>query len=324
MGLHSSIDHTGLTGVPATLSFGSNSNSVAIANAPGASPSNSRADHVHLGVTSISHTSNAFTGPVTLVAGTSVAIVSPSSGTFEIISSATGGGGGAHAASHENGGADEIDVTGLVGAGGGGGGGTGGRYPVQEKLGGHSNVNSLAASFDTAPTDGNIIIMTIESEGTTNVTSIVQTNVTWTKLAESTASTAPHSEIWKGVVAAGAGTLCTVNWSGTAQCGWFASEWSGLAGTLDQSASVTNVASQYIPIITPTDAAALVVTGAAFSTFGGNFDVFSGPLLSRFTASALVAQTHGTAWGFPGIQSMYGLLVNPRSGTFSGVTISIV
>jgi len=88
---HSSIDHTGLTGV-STLSFGSNSNSVAIANAAGASSSNSRADHVHLGVTSISHTSNTFAGPVTLVAGANVGITSPTSGTYRIDGGAAGGG----------------------------------------------------------------------------------------------------------------------------------------------------------------------------------------------------------------------------------------
>jgi len=88
---HSSIDHTGLTGV-STLSFGSNSNSVAIANAAGASPSNSRADHVHLGVTSISHTSNTFSGPVTLVAGANIGITSPSSGTYRIDGGAGSGG----------------------------------------------------------------------------------------------------------------------------------------------------------------------------------------------------------------------------------------
>jgi hypothetical protein len=91
MGLHSSIDHTGLTGV-STLSFGSNVNSVGTANTMGASPSNTRADHVHIGVTSIAHTSNAFVGGVTLVAGANVGITSPSSGTFRIDGGASGGG----------------------------------------------------------------------------------------------------------------------------------------------------------------------------------------------------------------------------------------
>ena len=93
MGQHSSIDHTGLTGV-STLSFGSNSNSVSAINAPGASPSNSRADHVHLGVTSIAHTSNTFSGPVTLTAGANVGITVPASGSFRIdVNTASGGGG---------------------------------------------------------------------------------------------------------------------------------------------------------------------------------------------------------------------------------------
>lgn len=90
---HSTLNHTGLTGV-STLSFGSNSNSVAIANAPGASSSNTRADHVHLGVTSLAHTSNTFSGPVILTAGTNVGITVPATGTYRIDVNAAGGGGG--------------------------------------------------------------------------------------------------------------------------------------------------------------------------------------------------------------------------------------
>lgn len=74
-----------------TSSFGSNVNAVGEANAPGAHASNSRADHVHLGVRSVSHSSNTFSGPVTLTASGVLGITSPTPGTFNL--SATGGSG---------------------------------------------------------------------------------------------------------------------------------------------------------------------------------------------------------------------------------------
>jgi hypothetical protein len=74
-------------------SFGSNSNQVSYANAPGASTDSSRADHVHLGVTSVSHASNTYSGPVILAPGANVGITSPTPGTFAIHSSASGGSG---------------------------------------------------------------------------------------------------------------------------------------------------------------------------------------------------------------------------------------
>lgn len=72
--------------------FGSNSNQVSTFNAPGAGSNTSRADHIHRGVSSVSHSSNTFYGDVTLAAGTGVGITSPSSGTLTFHS--TGGGSG--------------------------------------------------------------------------------------------------------------------------------------------------------------------------------------------------------------------------------------
>jgi hypothetical protein len=58
-----------------TASYGSNSNDVASAGAPGASTLISRADHVHRGVTAIAHSSNTLYGTVTLTTpGNTVAI----------------------------------------------------------------------------------------------------------------------------------------------------------------------------------------------------------------------------------------------------------
>jgi hypothetical protein len=60
---------------PPGTSFGSNSNSVGSANAPGASSSNSRADHVHQGVHQLtSNGSNALVGDVNVAAGSGIAV----------------------------------------------------------------------------------------------------------------------------------------------------------------------------------------------------------------------------------------------------------
>jgi hypothetical protein len=89
---HSNIDHTGLTGV-STLSYASNANAVSSVSAAGASTLVSRADHVHLGVRSISHTSNTYSGPIILTNSGIVGITSPTPGTLNISAAATGGSG---------------------------------------------------------------------------------------------------------------------------------------------------------------------------------------------------------------------------------------
>jgi len=76
-----------------STSYGSNSNAVASANDGGASTLASRADHVHLGVRSLAHSSNSFSGPVILTASGTLGITSPTPGTYNL-SAGTGGGGG--------------------------------------------------------------------------------------------------------------------------------------------------------------------------------------------------------------------------------------
>ena len=73
---HNSIDHTSV--VASALSFGSNANSVSSVSAAGASGSVSRADHVHVGVTSLTHSSNTWSGPITLVAEGAIGITKSS------------------------------------------------------------------------------------------------------------------------------------------------------------------------------------------------------------------------------------------------------
>jgi hypothetical protein len=200
----------------------------------------------------------------------------------------------------------------------GGGGSTGWRYPVQDKQASNNNTSSQNVTMNSTPTNGNLLIIVTESEGAANVSSITQTNVTWTKVAESTASTTPHCEVWKGVVAASAGTSVTVAWGSSTYCCFHVSEWSGVTGTLDQSAVLTTQANQYLPIITPTSQTALVISGGAQSTYGSDFGAIACPVLLKFAGA-----TMASAFGFPGTTAIGGAWPNSHGGTFSGVTVSL-
>lgn len=78
-----------------SVSFGSNSNEVSGANAPGASPAASHADHVHLGVTSLTHASNTLSGPLTFQTAGSLGIVLTAPNTLLLTAGSGEGGGGA-------------------------------------------------------------------------------------------------------------------------------------------------------------------------------------------------------------------------------------
>lgn len=82
--------HPALAG--SSTSFGSNSNSVGTANSAGASSSNSRADHIHKGVSSLAKAgSAALVGDVTLTGGSNVTLTQAGN---DISIASTGGGGG--------------------------------------------------------------------------------------------------------------------------------------------------------------------------------------------------------------------------------------
>lgn len=95
------LSATGDTGVIWTpesaggsVSYGSNSNEVSFANAPGTISLAAHADHVHRGVTSVSHSSNTYTGPVTLETEGSLYIVRSAANTYRFGSTGTAAGGG--------------------------------------------------------------------------------------------------------------------------------------------------------------------------------------------------------------------------------------
>ena len=140
---HNTIDHTGITGV-STVSYASNANAVSSTAAGGAATTVSRGNHVHLGVRQLAHTSNTFTGNITLTASGSLGITMPSAGTLNF---------------------NAVDTT---GGGSGSGSGAGTLLALKEEKAAHtySTTSSTLADVDatnmavtfTAPASGNILV----------------------------------------------------------------------------------------------------------------------------------------------------------------------
>ena len=116
---------------------------------------------------------------------------------------------------------------------------------VQSKTGTAVASTTISLTMDSAPTNGNFLVIAIGTLSSSNdrVSSITQTNVTWTKAISVANSSIAESEVWYGVASASAGTGITVNLAAalTARC--VVAEYSGVAtsGALDKTASTTNI-----------------------------------------------------------------------------------
>lgn len=78
-------------------------------------------------------------------------------------------------------------------------------------------VNTLQVTLTSTPTQSNLLILTIgifDYFTLNTVTSITQTNVTWTKQTQKQAYDQYDSEIWAGVVGSNPSTSITVNFTG--------------------------------------------------------------------------------------------------------------
>lgn len=202
-------------------------------------------------------------------------------------------------------------------------GATGVRYPVQTASVASASGTTRAPAFGSAPTNGNTLLMVTVAEGSTSVSGISQTNVTWTNLTTASAGVNPVLELWKGVVSASAGTTATVTWSGTEFHCCIMMEWSGLAGTLSNSATrhvTTDAAGVHpIPLLTPSNVTDLIIAAASSSSNGTTFSNFVG----AFMAIVETGRTLGVAWGFPGAAAAYGNMIGGNSATATGLTASI-
>jgi len=164
----------------------------------------------------------------------------------------------------------EFDTTTIVAtSSGGGGSGAGGlSIPnmVQYKTSGTGNV-ALTLTMDTAPTDGNVIVLGSFSNGNAGLSTVVQTNVTWTKMLTGTAIVSTKMEIWIGKVAASAAALITITRAG-GNAIWSVIEVSGVTvtPTLGQSKEETFSNPPKVPIALPGTAAGRFICMAAMGT----------------------------------------------------------
>jgi hypothetical protein len=176
--------------------------------------------------------------------------------------------------------------------------------PIQDVNGGAviANGGTLTVS---APANGNLCVLTSRAGAAANaITSITQTNVTWTKAIDETASTL-YAGIWKGIVSGGAGgTTLTIN-SGGAGVRVDFTEWSGFAVSIPTDATGTN-----------TNTSSTTSTGTISPTAGF-------PELIIATGNITTGLSSGPTGGFTALstsnvqhQSAY-LVVSSTSGTYS-------
>jgi len=114
---------------------------------------------------------------------------------------------------------------------------------VQFKSGTGASVTSLAVTPDTAPANGNLMVIGIAYSSATasKVTSITQTNATWTRAIQKNNSlgAAVSADLWYSENAASAGTTITINLGSSLNIAATYLEYSGCAasGSLDKTAS---------------------------------------------------------------------------------------
>ncbi|MGD0175795.1 MAG: carboxypeptidase-like regulatory domain-containing protein [Candidatus Bathyarchaeia archaeon] len=158
---------------------------------------------------------------------------------------------------------------------------------------------TIAVTIGWTPLAGNVLIAVVGTNVYT-VTSITQTNVTWTFQKSSTYSNA-HVEIWYGVIGASPDTSVTVNLSGTVN-GGIANicEFSGMltSGFLDKTAS--DAWPTALPIKTGTTATTtqavelliggtqLAATSIGHSGPANGFTMFDGAYINTYYSSGFL------------------------------------
>jgi len=114
---------------------------------------------------------------------------------------------------------------------------------IQFKSGSGAGVTSLVITPDTAPTDGNLQVVTVAYNSATasKVTSISQTNATWTRAIQknNTGGGAISADIWYAENTTSPGTTVTINLGSSLNIAATYLEYSGVAtaSSLDKTAS---------------------------------------------------------------------------------------
>jgi hypothetical protein len=298
-------------------SFGSNATEVGNASAGGSSSSNSRADHVHKGVHSLTAAgSNALYGDVNVAAGSGIA-VTQSGQTVTITNTGTSSGGGSGTLTT----IEEVDgnptssaVTKLVLPNGtlsyvgtvatytpaASAGGTTFPTIVQAKTAGTA---ATSLTLDATPVSGHSLVL-VSNATTGQISSVASTNTTWTQVKTLTSAGGSFYSIWVGVCAASAGT--SVTWS---KAGSFASVivielTDALTPTLGQSATTSGVSISGIAAIAATTAGHLIVAaGGADNTTLAQDITLALPCVGFATGVMTLLAGYSTgnrAYGVPG------------------------
>jgi predicted CxxxxCH...CXXCH cytochrome family protein len=178
---------------------------------------------------------------------------------------------------------------------------------------------SLTA-LSSAPANGNTMIAVISTRGTAagRVASITQTGVAWNKVAEATNTNGSTTEIWSGMVGAGAGTAITINLNQSLLAAAVAMEYSGLltGSAVDKTASATGNSTT-----ASTGTTAATIQGDEL-WIGGIGLVSSGYTLgtptNSFTSVANAASSNGTATNNARVYALERIVTSTGTATTGG------
>ena len=227
---------------------------------------------------------------------------------------------------------DSGEATGLKWAAGGGGSIIAGKKPIQDKAtGAGASASTRAITLDATPTNGNTLIAVIAVEdGTKSVSSISESNVSWSKIAGTTPGTTPVVEIWAGAVSGSASTSITINFSGATYNGAVVSEWNGITGTVVDTSTIVGLVSGsnpsgyvFSPTLVNTSADALVIGGSTTSNNGTYKRVFGN--VCQFRSVLNTGSSVTCAYAFPGGSPVNWVAEQIWGGasTLSGILVSI-
>jgi len=165
---------------------------------------------------------------------------------------------------------------------------------------------------------------TSQLAATGTISSVVQTNVTWTKLHTNSQGTSITVELWRGVPTGAPGTTITLSWTGTLNTYAAAGEWltgHGLAGTVDKFANAGGAAatSQMTGFIKPSSAGAL--TFAIYGCVNGTIPLRA-PLGPFNAMSASVFALSAYCWG--GAHGLMSGVALQTSSIWANAIVSII
>lgn len=189
---------------------------------------------------------------------------------------------------------------------------------------GNANTNVRAITFTTGLVQSDVFLCVSDVEGTAAITSISQTNVTWTQL--DVVGNTPRVEVWIGRPSGSPGGTATINYNagnfGGASIGIF----ENLQGKI--LARATGSSNTMSAFTAPKDNC-MVLFCIGQNTFGNYYIWFSGRYLMNLLPSALSSgnQYCGAFWGVvPKGTSVSGTAQrsNATAGTLRSLSLALI